>query len=196
MKSKFFVLLLLYSAMAMAQSKLSIEAKYPVPVGNNFIGENYKGIAGLGIKYSIKNLPLVDLGISVDASLLNLKKEGAYFPEFDEYLSFKTRLFIIQPRIFAAFKLKNITRLHPEAALGYSFFMANATFDSASGIPDQSSSQSGVNLNIGLAFDVTNRFYLRAGYDFVKITQLDNDAPDTSYNTNIGTVEFGLGIRL
>ena len=53
--------------------------------------------------------------------------------------------------------------------------------------------ESGVNLNLSLSYDITENFFLNAQYDFVKIG-VDNDIPDTKYNTNI--LKIGLGLRL
>lgn len=55
--------------------------------------------------------------------------------------------------------------------------------------------ESGVNLNLSLSYDNTEKFFLHAQYDFVKIG-VDNDIPDTKYNTNINIFKFGLGLRL
>ena len=48
MKLKVLSLFLLLSATAFGQtSKFSVEVAYPIPVDNNFLGENYQGIADL-----------------------------------------------------------------------------------------------------------------------------------------------------
>lgn len=45
-------LLLLTTISANCQnSKFSVEVNYPLPLGDNFIKENYQGIVDLGVKY-------------------------------------------------------------------------------------------------------------------------------------------------
>ena len=53
--------LVLLTSLTFAQtSKFSIEAAYPLPVDQNFIGDKFKGIADLGVKYRIKNLQVIN----------------------------------------------------------------------------------------------------------------------------------------
>ena len=64
--------------------------------------------------------------------------------------------------------------------------------------PNSSSSsqtESGINLNLGVVYDITDRLFAQVQYDFVKIG-VDNEVPDIKYNTNISILKIGLGYRL
>lgn len=196
MKSKILSLFLLFSALTFAQTnKFSIEAAYPLPVDQNFLGDHFKGVADLGIKYRIKNLQIINIGVSVNGSMFTYNDSG-YFPEFDENLDFKTTLYMIQPRAYVELNLKKILKIHPYAGIGYSFLMAERKFDSQSEIPNDSTSQSGVNITFGLSYDLISKLYIFANYDYITLTELDSGVPKDSYNTNASLVKVGLGLRL
>lgn len=196
MKFKILSFFLLFSWLTIAQtSKFSIEAGYPLPVNQNFLGDHFNGIADLGVKYRIKNLQVINIGISVNGSLLNYNDSG-YFPAYDENLSFKTSLYIIQPRLYAEINLKKIIKLHPIAGIGYSLFLANRKFDSQSGIPNDNSNQGGINANIGLSYDLFSKVYFFTSYDYITLTNVESGVPKTTYNTKANLVKFGIGIRL
>ncbi|WP_291083085.1 outer membrane beta-barrel protein [Flavobacterium sp. BFFFF1] len=196
MKYKIISLLLVFYSLANAQhSKFSVEASYPLTTGQNFIGQDYNGVLDLGVKYKITTMPLVNLGASVNASLLKYRIEGGYSPALDAYVGFKTSLYLIQPRVYAEINLKRITKLHPSIGLGYSFFLFKTNFDSGY-FSDESNNEWGINLNLGLSYDLLSRMYIQAGYDFIKLTQLKDGTPSTSYHTNAGIIKLGLGIRI
>ena len=196
MRKIIFITLITFSSFCFSQiSKFSVEASYPLPVDQNFVGDHFKGIVDLGIKYRVKNLQLINLGISLNASLLNYNDSG-YFPAYDEVLKFKTTLYIIQPRIFAELNLKKITKLHPSLGIGYSFFSATSKFDSQTNISDVSTNQSGINTSLGLSYDLLKKIYILASYDYTIITDLESGIPNTAYNTTANIAKFGIGIRL
>src|SRR5690606_25865457 len=111
---------------------------------------------------------------------------------------FDVKIFPIQPRIFAEFNIPNLENLHPQIGLGYSVLVYNAKADgiNTSVLPaDIDDNESGFNLNIGFAYDLTKKFFLQAQYDFVKIGVEDN-VPDIKYNTNINILKLGIGYRI
>lgn len=188
-----FFFLLLSSIISAQTSKFSIEAGYPMPVGNNFL-ENYNGLANLNLKYRIKNLELLNIGASVNGSLLQFNDSG-YFPAFDENLSFKTTLFIIEPKIYTEINLKKINKLHPSVAVGYSFFMSKTNFDSPE-ISNIKTDESGLGLNLGLSYDIFSKVYLFTNYDYFILTKKEDIAPNKPYNTKPTILKFGVGIRI
>ncbi|MGB3344527.1 MAG: hypothetical protein WBA61_11485 [Aequorivita sp.] len=42
-------------------SKISLEANFPISLGNNFFGEDYNGIVDIGAKYRIVNISNLNL---------------------------------------------------------------------------------------------------------------------------------------
>lgn len=183
------VLLLFFSIKSFSQdSKFSLELNYPIPIDENFIGKNYNGIIDLGLKYRFSDFDFLNIGASLNTSIL-----------IDSYHDqpFSVNLHAIQPRIFSELNSESLSKFHPSIALGYTFITSNA-----SGIesinPDSSSSGktgSGFNLNLGLVYDMTNKLFAQVQYDFIKIG-VDNEVPDIKYNTNINILKVGLGYRL
>ncbi|MES2852363.1 MAG: outer membrane beta-barrel protein, partial [Bacteroidota bacterium] len=60
---------------------------------------------------------------------------------------------------------------------------------------DIDDNENGFNYNIGLSYDLTNKLFLQAQYDFIKIG-VEDGIPDKSYNTNINILKFGIGYRI
>lgn len=196
MKKIIFIVLVTISSLSFAQiTKFSIEASYPIPIDKNFVGDNFKGIADVGVKYRIKNLQLINFGLSLNGSLLNYNGSG-YFPAYDQNLKFKTNLYIIQPRIFAEFNLKDVTGLRPSVGVGYALFLSNTKFDSQSNISDSTANQSGINAAIGLSYDILKKVYVLASYDYTMLSKLESGVPKTTYNTKVNLLKLGIGIRL
>lgn len=194
MKIKFLSALLLFSVISIAQtSKFSIEAAYPLPIDNYFLGDHFKGVADLGLKYRIKNLQVVNIGVSVNGSMFTYSDTYAFaeLPVTD----FKTTLYMIQPRAYAEINLKKIIKIHPFAGIGYTFLMAKRDFDSNE-FEDDSTTQSGPNLTLGLSYDIFPKVYLFGSYDYIMLTELDSNIPSTTYNTKASVLKLGLGVRL
>lgn len=192
MRKTFLFLLLIISLSSFSQnSKLSLELNYPLPIDNNFIGKNYTGIIDLGAKYKIISKDLVNLGIALNTSLLIFaNKNNNSNPNYTVYA------YPIQPKIFCEFNIKSIEKLHPYTSLGYSFIVYKATgtnFENDNFSLNRT--ESGININFGLAFDITNIFFVNGQYDFIKLKK-DDTIPNSTYNKNINIIKFGIGLRL
>ena len=195
MKQKLLLaLLLIFSIKSFSQdSKFSLELNYPIPIDENFIGKNYNGIIDFGLKYRFTDLSFLNIGASLNAGILKNSKEDGVQP-------FDVTAFAIQPRIFAELDSESLTKFHPSIGLGYTFMSFNASgIDSFNpDNPNSSSSsqtESGINLNLGVAYDITKKLFAQVQYDFIKIG-VDNEVPDIKYNTNINILKIGLGYRL
>ena len=175
-------------------SKFSFEANFPIAIGDNFLGQNYNGLVDLGARYRFSENEIVDIGASINFGFFQNTKSDAT----DLNQLFDVKIFPIQPRIFAEFNIPNLEKLHPQIGLGYSIVIYNADWsenrdaDLPANIDDN---ESGFNLNIGLSYDLTNKLFIQAQYDFIKIG-VENGFPDTSYNTNINILKFGIGYRI
>lgn len=175
-------------------SKFSLEANFPIPIGDNFLGENYSGIVDVGAKYRFLQNDLLNLGASINFGYVQNTKSGAT----DLNQLFDVKILPIQPRIFAEFNIPNLESLHPQVGLGYSILIYNAKADgiNTSNLPaDIDDNESGFNFNLGLAYDLSDQFFLQVQYDFIKIG-VENGVPDISYNTNINIVKLGVGFRI
>ena len=193
MKQKLLLtLLLIFTIKTFSQdSKFSLEANFPIPIGDNFLGENYGGIIDIGAKYRFTELKILNIGASINGGFLKNSKA-------DRDNMFDVNVYPIQPRIFAEINIESVSKLHPLIGLGYSFLIFKAKSNGIN--PDFLESnidrtEDGINLNFGLSYDITNKLFLQAQYDFVKIG-VDNDVPDIKYNTNINILKFGLGFRI
>ena len=197
MKQKLFYTLLLLTAIHTfsQETKFSIEANYPFTMGENFIGNNYKGVADAGIKYRFTDVKLVNLGLSINGSLLNYNFKVQ--DDFSEPFDYKVNAYFIQPRIFAELIITSIEEFHPSASLGYSFILFNVAGPDPLDFSNETAkdSQDGINLNVALAYDLTEKIFIQLQYDFIKLGT-SNDIPNTTYNTNVDLVKIGLGFRI
>lgn len=192
MLQKVILLLIgLISIKGLAQdSKMSIELSYPLPIDNNFVGDNYNGIIDLGFKYRFLELNSISIGGSLNIGYLKNSKKAQNQP-------FDVNLYSVQPRIFAELNLESIPKIHPSIGLGYSLLYFKVVHNAAvfnSNISTNNQNESGLNINAGLSYDLTDKFMIQAQYDFVNIG-VDNDIPDITYNKNINILKIGLGYR-
>ena len=185
--------LLIFTIKAFSQdSKFSIELNYPIPIDDNLIGRNYNGIVDAGIKYRFVNLDYMNVGVSFNAGMYKNSKNDRVQP-------FDVTSYIFSPRIYSEFKIKSISKLRPYVGLGYSILKFKADvdrFNSQNNLSISSSeSENGINLNFGIAYDLTNQLFAQIQYDFIKIG-VNSEIPDIKYNTNINILKIGLGYRL
>jgi hypothetical protein len=192
MKKAFLFLLLNLSLSLFSQeSKFSLELNYPLTFDNNFIGKNYTGIIDLGGKYRILSKDILNFGISFNTGLLKFNNTG-----INSSQNYTIYAYPIQPNFFCEFNIKPIEKLHPYTSVGYSFIVFKATgTNNGFDISGLNETQSGINLNLGLAFDITNKFFVNGQYDFIKLNNKDS-IPNSTYNKNINIIKFGVGLRL
>tara|TARA_R110002049_G_scaffold237427_1_gene410520 strand:+ start:393 stop:974 length:582 start_codon:yes stop_codon:yes gene_type:complete len=172
-------------------SKISVELNYPIPIDKNFIGDNYNGIIDLGLRYRFLEFNVIKIGGSLNTGYLKNSEKGHNQP-------FDVNLFTIQPRVFAELNLPSIPKFHSSIGIGYSMYMfkpVNNRALSNSNISTKSTNESGLNINTGVAFDITDKIMVQIQYDFVRIA-VDDNVPDIKYNTNINILKIGLGYRL
>ncbi|NAS32836.1 outer membrane beta-barrel protein [Flavobacteriaceae bacterium R38] len=191
MKKTFLALLLIFTVKSFSQdSKLSLELNYPIPVDNNFLGENYTGVIDFGVKFRFVDLNPVNLGVALNGGILvdndNLS---------NEFVNSNITIYTVQPKLFAELDLEALKRFHPTIGLGYSFLI----FDGLASISDfglfeLNDTRNGFNFNLGVAYDITDRLFAQVQYDFIRL-DVDDDVPDTKFNTNINILKIGIGYR-
>jgi len=180
-----FVFFLTVHAFAQ-KSNLSANLSYPITVGDNFVNQ-YTGIVDFGIQYRFVKAGPIYIGASANVSYLRLTyTEDDFDPE-----AIANAIFI-SPRVFGELDLESLTRLKPMLGIGYT----HASFTYKNGIQDLDISDenyNGFNINLGATYDITNRFFAKAQYEFIKIK---NDVADQiNFNTNFGLLKFGVGVR-
>lgn len=171
-------------------SNWSIEANFPYTFGDNFVDEGYNGALDAGLKYRFKEYSAVDLGASMNI--------GAFIRDdsrFDGGPNVNGSAFIFQPRIFASFHLDRYPQLHPMLGLGYSIFTFNINDQNFAGANfQQNASDSGINVNLAVAYDIAQHWFIQLQYDYVRLSA--RDVRKTPYNQNVNILKIGVGYRL
>ncbi|HSD06753.1 outer membrane beta-barrel protein [Flavobacterium sp.] len=192
MKQKLLALLLILSIKSFSQdSKLTIEMHYPIPIDQNFIGKSYNGIIDIGAKYRFSEIKNINIGASINGGILvNNTNDN------NGNQDFKVKSYLIQPKIFAELKIKSISKLHPSIGFGYTFMVfdvsgTNNGFD----VSGSSKTESGINANFGVAYDVTSKIFIDIQYDYVKLN-VDKEIPNTTFNSEVNLLKVGLGFRI
>jgi len=163
-----FSLLLFVSIEAIAQEKnWSVETNFSAVPSDGFGGSDI--VINFGLKYRFLKSNVVNLGLGVD---------GGYFLEAPFFLrsNLYGNLFLFQPKLVSEFNLPFSERLKPTLGLGYSVF-TGSTIDSGS--------LGGFNLNLGLAYEMSDRWYIQLQYDYIDLTK---------FNAGEGFNNFRLGI--
>lgn len=188
-----FALLFIFSLKSFSQdSKLSLEASYPIPSGDNFISKNYKGIVDIGAKYRFVQKSIFNLGASINGDVLvnnTNKNKGIQ--------DFVVRAYLIQSRVFTDMKIESIPMLHPFVGVGYTFiiFKGTGTNNGLDLSNEESIKQNGFNANLGIAYDISSTLFATVQYDYIKLN-VQNNVPNTPYNTNVNLLKIGIGVRL
>ncbi|WP_396149831.1 outer membrane beta-barrel protein [Flavobacterium sp.] len=189
------ILLLFFTITLLSQdSKFSVEANFPIPIGDNFLGKNYNGIFDVGAKYKFLNHKTIDIGASVNFGYFQNTKSGAT----NVNQLFDVKIFPIQPRIFMEFNIPSLEKFHPHVGIGYSILIYDAKWkeNTNADLPaDIDDNENGLNFNIGLSYDLTRKLFIQAQYDFIKVG-VEDGIPDKSYNTNINILKIGIGYRI
>jgi len=194
MKTKItlIIFLLITTNLLSQNSKFSIEVNFPVLIDNNHYGENYNGIIDLGLKYRISNFGFMDVGFALNTSLFDTNyKISSEITTFDV----KESVFFIRPKVFSEINFKSNEKIHPSIGLGYTFIESKVSAKS-SDLPNESKSYSdkGLNLYVGIAYDISNKIFIQAQYDYIK-KEVSKDIPDYKYYSNINFLNIGLGYR-
>lgn len=187
----FFPCLFFLSIQAFSQNDLkwSIEANYPLSIGDQ-IGNDNNPIIDLGLKYRFVDFNIVKLGFGINTSVFNKSVSSSGGPQTD----FEETNFFIQPKLFGEFDIPAISRLHPSVGLGYTvvrskyegFFIG----ENVSG----TESDGGINLNLGLSYDLTKSLFIQAQYDYFN-QRVENEDLGLKGTKNIGLLKFGAGLR-
>lgn len=192
MKKAYLLFLLLFSLNSYSQEykKWSLEANYPVPADNNFIGRNYLGLVDIGVKYRFLEVAGFRFGAGLNAGILKFNNPD----DFEHYLLF---CYTLQPKLFVEFVVPNQPEFRPFVYAGYSFmiFRADGT-NYTNDLYYSSQTLSGFNIGLGLAYDILDIFFIQLQYDFAKLEIIDLARASTSYDTNVNLFKFGVGVNL
>ena len=162
MKQKLLLgLLLILSVESFSQdSKFSIEASFPITVGENRFGEAFNGIIDIGTKLRISSFNLVDVLASINGSILNRK--SIQDPQIQ---NLEAKYYLIQPRIYGELKIESLEKIRPMVGVGYTIMLLNSTATFNNTTINQNETESGINLNFGCSYDFTEKIFAQVQYD-------------------------------
>ncbi len=172
-------------------SKLSLEMHYPLTMGQNFISKNYDGIIDVGGKFRFSELKNINIGASLNGGILSNNTN-----DNNGNQDFRVKSYLIQPRIFSELKIESVPKIRPFVGIGYTFMVFKATgTNNGFDVSGSNSTESGINANFGVAYDITSKIFLDLQFDYVKLN-VGNEVPKTAFNTNVNLLKVGLGLRL
>ena len=171
----------------------SLELNYPFAIGDNFFEFSYVGIVDVGFDYRIAEAGLVDLWIGFNTGIF---KSGDRMDDPNlEVLAFD-----FKPALIVELNTPGIDKLHPAIGVGYNAvmftFVGNNPVDpNANRALIDEETRGGINAHFRLAYDIAERWFVQAQYDFTKLSRR-GDVPNISFNTNVNTIRIGVGLRI
>ncbi len=188
MKKTLFILLTFYCSSVFSQTQtLTLGLNYPILVGNNFLKTNYTGIIDAEVKYFPYKLKKLKLGITTNIGLLTNSNDFISKFIVDNPNLTPVTVLLIKPGLTTEIEFG---RFVPYAVLGYSFF----NYMSKNMPTNEDSSNDGLNLILGLKYNLFEHFFVNANFDYTRF-RLESEALDISYNKDIYLLKAGIGYR-
>lgn len=185
-KLNIFLYILFLGVFANAQdAKFSATLGYPIAVGDNFL-EQYSSIVDVGAQYRFLETGPINIGISTNAGFFNRSTTLGS-------VTIKDRLVLIQPRVFGEVDTDALIGFRPFIGLGYSILASKFTSNSNQ-TEDTSESTGGININLGTAYDISNRFFVFVSFDYLNVSR-DNPNIDNSFFKKANILKLGGGFR-
>lgn len=169
------------------ETGLSTTVSYPITVGDNFLKE-YTGFVDVGVQYRFWDLEVVNLGISVNASFVGIPNPENEGEEF--------RGMLIHPTLFGEFPLGRNGEFKPIAGIGYGAnrFVSTRN-DNGFGDVTFKRTWEGIVLTVGASYDVSQRLFVIALFDWAEINRSTITVSDDSYDNRGNIIKIGLGYR-
>ncbi len=175
------------SISAIAQKgKFSGTVSYPIPLGDNYVKENYTGTLDIGAQYRFAASEFLNFGVSTNVGFYEFENEN-----FTTQPDINARF--IQPRLFGEL---HVGRVRVQVGGGYSF----ATFSTENALEPGRTEKvrdntNGPNANVAVSLDIVKGLFVMAQYDYIRISAFGSLA-DTDFNEQVNLVKVGLGYRL
>ncbi len=195
MKLKLLLItVLLFSINSIAQDlnyKWSVEANYTVVPEEGFGGDY--NIIEVGLKYRFVDLGFLQLGFGVNGGFAN--------KNFDEAsIDGRNNRYYIQPRLFSEFKIPGIERLRTGIGLGYSILNEDTSVISIGEDVSGNTTNGGFNFNLGVTYDITDRFFVQVQYDFINLNVRDEfifqgEVIKPDFQEKLNNIKIGVGFR-
>jgi hypothetical protein len=167
--------------------KWTMEANYPISIAGN-LGNDNPGVIDLGIEYRFLDLKVAKIGAGFNAGVFYDKLQSGLFDPATSR-DFTETNWLFQPKLFSEFQIAGIPKLRPSIGLGYTII--NSHFEGRAGGEtfDDTNTDSGFNFNVGLSYDLSDKFFIQGQYDYKRYSQAPR--PDV----DLGFLKFGLGFR-
>lgn len=179
------------------KNSISLELRYPIPIGDNFLHNgsagSYTGIGDIGIDYSVTNVNNFGVGVLLNSSVLRFSATDL-------------TLMILSPKIKFDYSL-HMRRfiVIPQIAIGYSSWIFRAPSmqmtDVSGNLVDSPPYRENMN---GLSFKgavklVLNSsrkicWYCQVAYEFTRLEKPEDPAVNTEFNRNAQILYPGFGM--
>ena len=185
---------LFFSINSMAQDlnyKWSVEANYAIVPDEGFGGDD--NIIEIGLKYRFLDYDFVQIGLGINSGFSQKK--------FDELnIDGKVKRYYIQPRLFSEFKIPGLSKFHPSLGIGYSIINEDSAVISIGEDVSGNTVNGGFNFNLGVTYDITNRFFIQAQYDFINLNVRDEfifqgEVIKPDFQEKLNNIKIGVGFR-
>jgi|GEM_PF-4577950 len=181
-----FLIILFAGLITYAQdSKFSATVGYPIAVGDNFL-EQYSSIIDVGAQYRFLEAGSVNIGVSANASFFSRSTTLN--------TTIKRRLVLVQPRVFGELNGDILKGFRPSLGLGYTISSIASKSENDSSV-DQTDSSGAINVNLGVAYDITKNLFAFISYDYLRYTEDFPPTLDNSYFGNASFIKLGAGLR-
>lgn len=181
-------LVLITSLNSIAQDQhWSATAAFPLATGDF----GYAGIADVGLQYRFIKVGPVALGGSAAVDFLKENDQGTL-------INISRNAFLVIPRIFGELQLPGLKKLKPHIGVGYAW----ANFKNEVGITSSNLNENGFNFNLGVAYDLTDLFFVQLQFDTTSIkeevviqniNQFRFETIDVRYSVDL--FKIGIGLR-
>jgi len=189
-----FLFLFLVSIQAFAQDKKwSVETNYSITT-NEGVGAD-DNILELGLKYRFADFNFLQLGVGINSGFAHKEFDGS-----DIDVTGDVRDFYFQSRVFVDFIIPGLEKLRPSIGLGYSVINTDTDVISIGEPINQNTTNGGFNLNLGLSYDITKRFFVQAQYDFINFRIKDEfifqgELINRDFTEKANNIKIGIGYR-
>ncbi|WP_418498942.1 hypothetical protein [Flagellimonas sp.] len=142
--------------------KISAEVSYPIPSGENYFNDYYKGNVDLGAQYRFMTSDVINLGASVNVGFYAFEnKNFTVQPDINGTF--------IQPRLFGEL-VAGICREQVGAGNGFATFsMENALEPGQTKkVKDKTN---GPNVNVAASLDIFMGLFVKAQYDYMNTSE-------------------------
>lgn len=180
----------------------SVEANYPLNLTNGAGVGELNGVLDIGLKYRFKYVGPVSLGVGINTSFLKNHDNFTYGSgEGQAEFDYKRKNVWIQPTIFGEMAIPGIQKLKPWLGLGYSIVADDLNYKDGDRVDhDNTISDGGFNFNIGVSYDLTEKFFISLQYDYLNIrrkgvSDFEGQSLEYDYNEDASIIKAGVGFR-